>query len=1164
MKTRLLLIITIACFGYAGYSFYKLVVLDPAPFTLRSIGVRLDPHTIFAISNDKSTERLRIDYPQGKGLLPGYLGTIKYDPDHSSFSLTTSREIIKEDQSSKSPFYAFARSNTGDYTRFGPEDIVGPHILETTGVIFNSPAGDRGSRVTLKIEDFNGKKFLNAKSEGLGVEYKLEAANKNSFAVLCNTPPSITATRIFSFTNTAEEDCSFRIEAESDSFLRVRYAIYDRNGSAIATGNEWNSRFEVGRHLFELESRFSRYEILLLLLTGLLIFWAQVEYVIRIQLAQSPPERSVFAVRMLLNCLALLATPLYLHSLNYTNGRSWYLVMLAILNIWDMRAPFFLALKLGYDVRRFTNVILGCAKRILTNLRITIPLSIFVVSSAGVLVVFMSANEAVWGVPVLHVQKLGSVALIFLTYHFTRLFPATAYGQILRGALVFVYAILMSLGSSDIGSGMYAVLSLALIAFLHRPTWLKPFLIVSGLATLIGIGAYYAFQGSFVEGKFYRVYAPYTSPESPYLRNVNESDRQTFANAHLIQKKLSQGEVPAIDKVVVPLSMRSTSFSDYAFFWSLVFGKSTFGILFLLVLGVLLYELLFLLLLTIRPIIINNSTGTAFYLPVTPESDFLKFLLALTIVTLVYPVLSNLMVAPLTGQSLPLLAISVYDVFFLLLLIVPITFIFSGNRYEATSDDSVGESYGNLRMRLRWLLLIAAIIFLTCTSFRYVWLQRLPDDLRWSNTTKPSDTTLNNDNVADKKALTEKATKLVGTHQLTNIPRGLKPQLRDLFSYYYEGVPFSKIRIENPRFELTSAGLLRRMDISTAFNLQPRRIDGSQAPFGRVFAYSRLVNGRSETAYSNSNYWTLVPNSNTLEPDLTAELTKALQDHLKKIGVASNSGSILVINNATGAIVANSSAPVLADVNANETHYFIGSLKKIVLAYAALKLDPSYKTRRFNRITMQEFIRRSDDVFAAELLRDIMQQHETNFGYVLEEDFGLPLISQTHDAFFDQKPEPGTYKRGLDKNNSLYRYSIGQEKPYRFIDVIEWFARIASEKKIEISTNHKVKDFEPISLDAEEMTFLKDSMRSVLFGTARNLGAALEANGLRRDEYFGKTGTAESESGSSNTSSSIIISNQQYTIGIMLKGRIPANKEGLSAQNLMISSIPTLKKYSIL
>lgn len=1164
MKANLLLIIIITCVGYAGYSFYKLVLVDPSPFTLRSIGVRLDPSAILTVANEKSVGGLRIDYPQGKGLLPGHLGTISFDTDSNAFILTTSKEIIGEDQSSRSPFYAFARSDTKNYTFFGPENVIGHDILETSGVIFNSPAGDRISRVRLKIENFNGKKFLNARSEGIGVEYKLQAATKNNFAVLCNTPPPQSATKVFAFRNTIDEVCNFMIEAEPVSPFRIRYAVFDKDGGAIATGSESNLRFEVGRSLFELEPKYSRCDIFLILFTGIVILWAQIEYLIRLCIAQSPPERSVFSVRMLLNCIALLATPLYLHSLNYTTGRAWYLLMLIVLNLWDMRAPYFLALEFGYDFRRFSKAILSIAEAILTNLRITIPLSFMLVFSAGALVIFMSANESVWGVPVLHVQKLGSIALIFLTYHFTRFFPATVFGQILRGAVVFGYAIVLSLGSSDIGSGMYAVFSLALIAFLHRPTWLKPFLIIFGLATLLGIGAYYALQGSFVEGKLYRVYAPYTSPESPYLRNVNESDRQTFANAHLIQKKLFLGQITEIDKVVVPTSMRSTSFSDYAFFWSLVFGKLTFGIVFLFVLGILLYELFLLLLLTIRPIIINNTTGTAFYLPITPESDFLKFLLALTIVTLVYPVLSNLMVAPLTGQSLPLLAISVYDVFFLLLLIVPITFIFSGNRYVAASDSSVRESYGNLRLRLRWLLFAAAAIFLILTSLRYAWLQRLPDDLSWSKTAKTSDSVGNNSNVADKKAFIDKATKLIGSHHLTDIPLSKKSQMRDLLSYYYEGVPFNKIRIENPRFELTSAGMLRRMDISSNFEFQPRRIDGSRSPFGRVFAYPRQVNGKSEIAYSNSNYWTLIPNSNTLDPDLTAELTKALQDHLTRIGVSSNSGSILVVDNLTGGIVANSSAPVLTEVNSSETHLFIGSLKKIVLTYAALKVDPSYKSRRYNRISMQEFIMRSDDVFAAELLRDIMQYHERNFGYVLEGDFDLPLTSKSHDAFFDQKLESGFYKRTLDRNNPLYRYSIGQEKPYRFIDAVEWFARIAAEKKIELSTNHKDKDFGAMSLGAEEMDFLKNSMRSVLFGTARSLGSALESNGLRREEFFGKTGTAESESGTYNSSSSIIISNQRYTIGIMLRGRIPANKAGLSAQNFLINSIPILKKYNVL
>ena len=65
-------------------------------------------------------------------------------------------------------------------------------------------------------------------------------------------------------------------------------------------------------------------------------------------------------------------------------------------------------------------------------------------------------------------------------------------------------------------------------------------------------------------------------------------------------------------------------------------------------------------------------------------------------------------------------------------------------------------------------------------------------------------------------------------------------------------------------------------------------------------------------------------------------------------------------------------------------------------------------------------------------------------------------------------------------------------------------------------------------------------------------------------QFICKTGTAEKVDGISNSSSSFIIANDKYTVGIMLKGTIPHNKEKLAAKDLFIKLVPVLKKYSIL
>ena len=96
------------------------------------------------------------------------------------------------------------------------------------------------------------------------------------------------------------------------------------------------------------------------------------------------------------------------------------------------------------------------------------------------------------------------------------------------------------------------------------------------------------------------------------------------------------------------------------------------------------------------------------------------------------------------------------------------------------------------------------------------------------------------------------------------------------------------------------------------------------------------------------------------------------------------------------------------------------------------------------------------------------------------------------------------------------------------------------------------------------MVFLKEAMNSVLSGTASKVGDSLLKNSIQPRSFIAKTGTAESASGQFNSSSSFVITNNEYTIGIMLNGRIPNNSQNLAAKDFFTSIIPILKKYDIL
>jgi cell division protein FtsI/penicillin-binding protein 2 len=232
------------------------------------------------------------------------------------------------------------------------------------------------------------------------------------------------------------------------------------------------------------------------------------------------------------------------------------------------------------------------------------------------------------------------------------------------------------------------------------------------------------------------------------------------------------------------------------------------------------------------------------------------------------------------------------------------------------------------------------------------------------------------------------------------------------------------------------------------------------------------------------------------------------------------------------------------------------------LAYAALAINEEYKYFKVNKCTFSKFIQNSDDEFSACLLKDILINEKNKFDEILSNDFDLPLFAYNiKDAFFDTYPSENEFKKDLNKNNSIYRISIGQQKPYQFKDVVQWYARMASNKKIYLNASEKFSD---MSLSNNTYQFFRKSMNSVLYGTANDVGINLSGSGINLEQFIAKTGTAEHTSGKYNNSSSFIIANSSYTIAIMLNGKLPYNDKNLSAKVLFIKLIPTLLKYNIL
>lgn len=1148
-KLAFIFILSVVCGCYALDAVYQMVFQNQSPFAIECVGVRLKPAKKYAISNSlpKTSDTLAVDFPQGKGIMPDTLGYILYNPANKKFELKNGAEIMLPSKPNvDNPFWAFSRTaddNSFQSPRYFEADSVIPAATLTgDGIKFNSIVGDKSSRVSIKLFDFAGKTYLKTTSEGIGTKYPLQADSLNKISVFCNQPIKAEQLKIYYFENTTADKCEDIVEILPSSAFYYSYKVLNHNGEIIKSGDVNSDQFEVGDYLFKISAKYTRLDVGLLLTALFILAGFQTFFIYLHAKSVTPPIKSIIAIRLLLNCFALLSIPLYLTALTVTQNRWVYLMLLVFLNASFFTSKRFLH-DLNFDLNKWLKAMIWGAVLIL-------PL--FMASFA--------ANESLFGVPVLHVQKIIILGLIFVTQGI--FLPNYRHENLIRFGLILFYALVLSWITSDIGSFIYTFIAFLLVELVKKSVSIKVlilcFSILAGSVFLL-----YNISGdAFADRKLYRIVAPYTAPDSETLSRASQADRETYASLELIQKDLIQDTLPEMNKVVIPAAMRSTSFRDFAFFWSLIWGKWIFAGLFFATQILLLYELAFLLFISIRAVRINRTE--AFVLPINRESEFVRFLLAFAIVTFTYPVLSNLLLIPLTGQSFPCLSVSLIEIIFLVGFLIPISSVFTNPKYVQSSEN-IAYGYSDVLKNVRFIASIGLLLFVAALAVKIFDIKNSPDSYEWQKLNKEaSDCQIGNTNATDKSALIKKGFAVIEGDNLTSLQNKKKPCLKNLASFYYLNKPYNRVRFESAFYKNTADGIAGQMNIDSVFVTKPKPVSGIRRPFGDVFSYTQLVNGKSRLVYTNDYYASIPPNAESINADLSAELSKKLSEHLSGIGVPGNTGSILIVKNANGGILANSTYPLTAKINSNEIHYNAGSLKKIILAYCALAIDPAYKHKIYNNKSFQDFIKWSDDVYAASLLKDVMLNHEQAFADVLENDFNLPLLSQTEDAYFDRKPDPASYAKPLDKNNEIYRYSIGQQKPYRFIQVLEWYSRIASEKKLQLNYTDSEKYYENLSLSAEEIKFLKEAMNAVLLGTASNVGEALSQNQIQLKGLIAKTGTAESVSKQFNSSSSFVIANNQYTIGVMLNGNIPNNSQGLAAKNLMIPMIPILKKYNVL
>jgi hypothetical protein len=1154
MRKELYLFIAVAALSaaYGIFSTADMLFGNRSPYTISCDGILLDTAEVYAISNyDKtSADTVYLHFKQSEVIAPSTLGFVYYDRQRSEFVLRNHPCVFNPTAGAPGNYFLpFCRTlhdgmfKNGIY--FGANDIISEKVLLERGIKYNTAVGTKENRISLEFTKSEQGMILSTKDEGIQSKYLVQRDTVNKFEVYLNHPiRNSTCPNIFQFTHTTSDTGLYSI-AIKPALFNTTYKVVDAGNRTIVEGDGNSPTFFVNRFQFSLTPKYSQSFAATFSACFILIFCFQIYLLSTFNKAKSPLIQSLYSFRLLLNCIAFLAIPLFLTSSYLVEGRNWYLLLLIVLN-----ASVFVPKDL------FRNTRFNFASKLVTYS------SLLVLVAAPFVFKAATINENLFGViPILHCQK----ALILLLFFATQLsfFTATKGRYFLRIAIIIGYSLMISVLTSDTGSFIYAGFAIVLVELIRKSIGLKHvFVSLAAIAVVVLLLFKISPETFSHDRKTYRIIAPYVSPESDKLELANQADRESYSSLNLNLKNIEDLVAPGFNDLIIPGNMRSTMHSDFAFHWSLTFGGWLFFFIFLTIIFLMLSKLLLLLYCSIRICRVQQEKG--FIFPTSRSAELVRFLLAFTIIGFTYPIASNLLLIPLTGQSIPVLSISNVEVIFLIVLIVSLENIFNNPNHYVNNEKKYG--YGDVRKSILWGLSVIVFLFGSSLLLKFADFYFAPETLNWKKHISDERLKLEGQipDKNDKQALVDFAKQVIGSDDLTAVHKSKKPILKNLASLYYANKPYTETIHEIATFSNSTEKMRNQMSVDSFFSEKKKLISGTFEPYGKVYSMQQKVNNRLRHNVSHKFYGCIPVDATSTNADLTAECNDTLERHLSQINIAGNIGSIMIVDNRNGGIVANSSFPFDTEVNSNEVYYFVGSLKKTVLAYCALAIDENYKLKQYGGKSFDEFIKNSDDFFAASLLKDLLTNHQDQFDRILRQDFGMPLFSHTEDAYLDIMPTQQDFSKPLDRNNIIYRIAIGQQRPYKFIDATQWYARIASMTKLTLNYSdiHKIHD--DLSVSLSEYNYLKQALNSVLTGTATNVGAGLRQHGIETSNFLCKTGTSEKSDRTANASSSFIIANDHYTIGVMLKGTIPQNNERLAAKDLFIKLIPLLTKYEIL
>lgn len=1203
------LLIAIASAYYGIYSSTQLLFNSRHANSIQASGFVLDSSKVYMLTNRPviaGQDTICIYIPVK--LVPYKLGYLYYDSVQWVFRTHSSIMDTATVDTMKNPFLPWCVSMDKKDIKFYKGGDTVPESILVNGIKINSPWGSVSDRIVIQIIREDETVLLKTRADGIGIPYKILTDSVNQFelvfgnALMYDTLSS--AYRVLSFHNSNLDSTKrYMVEITGNSWKGVSYSIRDLQSNALIDKGTVRS-FDLHDIRFTIDKSIPEMNRFLFIAYIFILLFFQLRLLRILFMNVKPFLKSIIALRMGLNAMLFMGLPILILASQFQQNRLIVIAGAIFLNL----APFIARQILRYTHKTTTLVALpSFIKKYVTPLLVRYhAIFLWLVLICGTLFVMNAANthsETVFSLPALHITKL----LILLFVYIVHLHPALQSEEEVNPDLKWLtkmyllnkeniytlaFAFILTLITRDFGSLLFTFFALLIIDVIKRKHFFIPAILVFALVVLSIF--FLSWTSPSLLGEWRKAYRIISWSESPVSCDwANEADRQQVAeHYYLILDKINDGSAD-FTGTVIPANWKTVFYSDYAVAWSFKFGGMLFMSIFLIVLSYLVYYFLRIIFISLTRFQENDDWIFCFSIG---KSRILVMWLSITLVQFVYPFISNMLSAPLTGQSTPLLSASNIEILFLIILIVSLYVVYSVKDYYYPITEvpkGVILSRSELYRKTNRFFVLFMLVVVSIISLRAMCHSGSKSEMKWDPKVENGDA-FNGMHIPakDKQGIINLAVDFIDINSITELEAEEKINLKNLACFYYEGKSYREVY----HMGTTKKSLTDFRNKSNCDSLYRNELALLTAGKNSCFRIKKIINGTVTTLITNKYFSGFPQESTTIMLDLQVELNKQLEKHLMSIGEKDNIGSILVIENATGNILASASYPFFYNynnsfveqynksnrfplrfiyrqgyINASEECLTMrGSLIKPVIGLSYLCLVPGASSIVYNNKSFHNFIKYSDSLYAAQSFLQLMSDLP-KFNNFMEKTFDLPLCSNFGNAFIDSLPESRFYTMPLRGSNRIYRLAIGQQHAFPFKNLVENYVRIATGKRIKLSYYKQDVCQEYIDIPEQHLDTLRKAMNDVLNGTAYRVGVALNKEKIDKTNFICKTGTAEKSweemkktNTKGNASSGFIICTPHYTIGIQLAGDIPENRQGLAAKDLFVKLIPTLKSYELL